>query len=204
MAELVKKYQKLLILFGIYLTVLIFFNILCRQTSIPSPIPSAKRTTVAVRVGPKPLVTCWPKISYPKPAQRPVSSPSATTRASLLSSPLRKAAFARRYNRSLLYSPLSEPCQPRESTKTSADGPIIYIAHSLGGLVVANAVSRPHCSDKTAERLTQNAIGMIFLGTPLAGSDMAVWAKWAQDLHPSYFSKRRALMSWTFRNSQRG
>ncbi|KAK7189586.1 uncharacterized protein CC84DRAFT_1163034 [Paraphaeosphaeria sporulosa] len=67
----------------------------------------------------------------------------------------------------------------RESTKTPADRPIIYVAHSLGGLVVANAVSRPPGANETAQKLTDNTIGMIFLGTPFAGSDKASWGEMA-------------------------
>lgn len=70
----------------------------------------------------------------------------------------------------------------RESTKTPADRPIIYVAHSLGGLVVANAVSRPQGANKTAQKLTDNTIGMIFLGTPFAGSDKAFWGEMATKL----------------------
>ncbi|KAF2841091.1 hypothetical protein M501DRAFT_1013909 [Patellaria atrata CBS 101060] len=67
----------------------------------------------------------------------------------------------------------------RESTKTPVDRPIIYVAHSLGGLVVANAVSRPPGVNETAQKLTENTIGMIFLGTPFAGSDKASWGEMA-------------------------
>jgi protein SERAC1 len=61
----------------------------------------------------------------------------------------------------------------RKTTNTPSDRPIIYVAHSLGGLVVANALSRPYSADKTAKKLTNNAVGIIFLGTPFAGSDKA-------------------------------
>jgi hypothetical protein len=65
----------------------------------------------------------------------------------------------------------------RETTNTPGDRPIIYVAHSLGGLVVANALSRPYGADATAKKLTNNAVGIIFLGTPFAGSDKAPWGK---------------------------
>ncbi|KAJ5722125.1 hypothetical protein N7488_000160 [Penicillium malachiteum] len=52
-----------------------------------------------------------------------------------------------------------------------------YLAHSLGGLVVANAVSRQHGVDETVKELSENTIGMIFLGTPFEGSARAEWDK---------------------------
>lgn len=63
----------------------------------------------------------------------------------------------------------------RTSTKTPADRPIIFVAHSLGGLVVAHALSRPHSSDEAATNLSANTKGIIFMGTPFAGSDKATW-----------------------------
>ncbi|KAK3941299.1 Alpha/Beta hydrolase protein [Diplogelasinospora grovesii] len=69
----------------------------------------------------------------------------------------------------------------RDRTKTN-DRPVIFVAHSLGGLVCANAVSKSYGSDKAKENLAEKVRGMIFLGTPFAGSKKAKWAKIAADL----------------------
>lgn len=53
------------------------------------------------------------------------------------------------------------------------------MAHSLGGLVCANAVSRPYVSEAT-KTLVANVRGMIFLGTPFAGSEMTKWGEIAE------------------------
>jgi len=58
--------------------------------------------------------------------------------------------------------------------------PIIFVAHSLGGLVVANALAGNYGSDAQGEEIVENTCGAIFLGTPFKGSDKAVWAKMAK------------------------
>jgi predicted alpha/beta hydrolase family esterase len=65
----------------------------------------------------------------------------------------------------------------REENPTSDDRPIIFVAHSLGGLVVANAVARQHGIDSEAKKLSDNTVGMLFLGTPFEGSKKAEWGK---------------------------
>ncbi|KAF2838467.1 hypothetical protein M501DRAFT_1016567 [Patellaria atrata CBS 101060] len=55
----------------------------------------------------------------------------------------------------------------------------IIFVHCLGGLVFAIAVSRPPGVNETAQKLTENTMGMIFLGTPFAGSDKASWGEMA-------------------------
>jgi protein SERAC1 len=56
---------------------------------------------------------------------------------------------------------------------------VIFIAHSLGGLVCANALSRQHGTDEASKNLTNRTRGIIFLGTPFAGSEKARWGKLA-------------------------
>lgn len=62
----------------------------------------------------------------------------------------------------------------REETQTS-DRPILFVSHSLGGLVCANALSRHHGTDVASDRLTDRTIGVVFLGTPFEGSSKAKW-----------------------------
>ncbi|RYO56649.1 hypothetical protein AA0116_g8440 [Alternaria tenuissima] len=61
----------------------------------------------------------------------------------------------------------------------STDRPIIFIAHSLGGLVVANALSRQHGADEAAVSLVNHTGGVVFLGTPFEGSSKAEWGRTA-------------------------
>jgi protein SERAC1 len=58
--------------------------------------------------------------------------------------------------------------------------PIIFVAHSLGGLVCANALASHHGSDDQGQQLVDNTCGTIFLGTPFKGSDKAAWATMAE------------------------
>ncbi|OBT66162.1 hypothetical protein VE03_05055 [Pseudogymnoascus sp. 23342-1-I1] len=53
--------------------------------------------------------------------------------------------------------------------------PVIFIAHSLGGLVCEQALL--HCGegDKTLEKVFRSTRGIIFMGTPHAGADLAKW-----------------------------
>ncbi|GJC91735.1 lipa and NB-arc domain-containing protein [Colletotrichum higginsianum] len=66
----------------------------------------------------------------------------------------------------------------RKSERTSRN-PIIFVAHSLGGLLVKRALL--YSNDVTdrnqedARSIFISTYGIIFLGTPHAGSDMATW-----------------------------
>lgn len=53
------------------------------------------------------------------------------------------------------------------------------MAHSLGGLVVANALSRNYGTDEAYKSLAEHTIGAAFLGTPFEGSSKAKFGKFA-------------------------
>jgi pimeloyl-ACP methyl ester carboxylesterase len=64
----------------------------------------------------------------------------------------------------------------RESTE-SEDRKIIFVAHSLGGLVAEKAISLSrHSPFEHLRGMEKNTVGMIFLGTPHFGADTAKWA----------------------------
>ncbi|QPC78322.1 hypothetical protein HYE68_009074 [Fusarium pseudograminearum] len=63
----------------------------------------------------------------------------------------------------------------RERTNT-ADRPIMFVCHSLGGLVCANAISKQYGANTPEKALVDKVRGMLFLGTPFTGSDKANWA----------------------------
>ncbi|KAI0439307.1 Alpha/Beta hydrolase protein [Xylaria telfairii] len=65
----------------------------------------------------------------------------------------------------------------REKTQT-AERPIIFVAHSLGGLVVANALSQ-----HTTRGIADHTVGIVFLGTPFKGSSIATYGRlWVEFL----------------------
>ena len=53
---------------------------------------------------------------------------------------------------------------------------MIFVCHSLGGLVCANALSKHHGTDLAGASLVEKTIGVVFLGTPFEGSSKAKWA----------------------------
>ena len=63
----------------------------------------------------------------------------------------------------------------RERTRTPKDRPIIFVAHSLGGLVVSNAVAGDKGVNKEGKSISDNTFGILFLGTPFEGSKKAEW-----------------------------
>lgn len=70
----------------------------------------------------------------------------------------------------------NELAQLREETD-SAERPILFVAHSLGGLVVEDALlAAKDNSEKYIRKLVQRARGIVFLGTPHLGTDKAKWA----------------------------
>ena len=53
---------------------------------------------------------------------------------------------------------------------------MIFVCHSLGGIVCANALSRQHGADLASAGLVEKTVGTVFLGTPFEGSSKAKWA----------------------------
>lgn len=53
--------------------------------------------------------------------------------------------------------------------------PVIFIAHSLGGLVCEQALLYCREGESNLEKLFQSTRGIIFMGTPHAGADLANW-----------------------------
>lgn len=59
--------------------------------------------------------------------------------------------------------------------------PIIFIAHSMGGLVVKLAINMAHTDHEYHQDVLENTSGCIFLAVPFHGADAAFWArKWSQ------------------------
>jgi pimeloyl-ACP methyl ester carboxylesterase len=52
----------------------------------------------------------------------------------------------------------------------------MFVAHSLGGLVCANAIAKQYGEGTAEKALVEKVRGMIFLGTPFTGSSHAQWA----------------------------
>ncbi|OCL10855.1 hypothetical protein AOQ84DRAFT_362043 [Glonium stellatum] len=66
----------------------------------------------------------------------------------------------------------------REDDDTQANRPIIFVAHSLGGLIREDALlysrQRP---ERHLQGVLQSTRGIIFLGTPYHGSGLDMWAE---------------------------
>ncbi|GAW10696.1 hypothetical protein ANO14919_000310 [Xylariales sp. No.14919] len=61
--------------------------------------------------------------------------------------------------------------------------PIIFVAHSVGGLVVKVAINDMHSSiDPRYQRLSHRIWAAVFCGCPHRGSDAAAWGKLASNL----------------------
>ncbi|ETI29606.1 hypothetical protein G647_02059 [Cladophialophora carrionii CBS 160.54] len=66
------------------------------------------------------------------------------------------------------------------SLKKATERPIIFVAHSLGGLVVKRCLIycqsiRPHQHTERLRSIYVSTYGILFLGTPHNGSDLAKW-----------------------------
>jgi hypothetical protein len=53
--------------------------------------------------------------------------------------------------------------------------PVIFIAHSLGGLVCEQALLICGEGERNLEKVFQSTLGIIFMGTPHGGADLANW-----------------------------
>ncbi|KAF1963909.1 hypothetical protein BU23DRAFT_494935, partial [Bimuria novae-zelandiae CBS 107.79] len=96
-------------------------------------------------------------------------------------------------HRQLFNYTIPEPDRPaRENRdyKEHMSRPLIFVCHSLGGLVCANALSRHHGTDLAGVGIMEKTIRIVFLGTPFKGSLKAKWAgralkvlDWASTTH---------------------
>jgi pimeloyl-ACP methyl ester carboxylesterase len=90
---------------------------------------------------------------------------------------------------------LSDMARKREETATE-DRPIVWIAHSLGGLVVEKAlIIGDESSDlkKHLKDIASNTRGMITLGTPHSGSSLAEWADLTSQLLRSVHTNKNIV-----------
>ena len=72
----------------------------------------------------------------------------------------------------------------REREKNgSEDRKILFVAHNLGGLLVQDCLclSRNH-AEKHLRNVSSSTIGLVFLGTPNHGADLAAWAQFGTTL----------------------
>ncbi|PNP78957.1 hypothetical protein FNYG_07822 [Fusarium nygamai] len=53
--------------------------------------------------------------------------------------------------------------------------PLLFICHSLGGIVVKRALAIAHERSRRYNLITRDTFGIMFLGTPHRGSDVAFW-----------------------------
>jgi pimeloyl-ACP methyl ester carboxylesterase len=75
----------------------------------------------------------------------------------------------------------------KRRTSEEKGRPIIFIAHSLGGLVVKQAMIQAWTRNEYYNDILENVKGCLFLGVPHRGADLAYWAKFPAQIIP-YFS----------------
>lgn len=69
------------------------------------------------------------------------------------------------------------PCAGAETDNFfKTDRPIIFVTHSLGGLVCANAIGQQHGEGTSKKSIVDKVRGIIFLGTPFSGARKATLA----------------------------
>jgi len=81
--------------------------------------------------------------------------------------------------------------------------PIIFVAHSLGGLICKQAIlqSRNH-PDNHLRSIFDSTIGILFMGTPHKGSWMADWAKIPASALGMFKSVNKSLLEVLETNNQ--
>ncbi len=70
----------------------------------------------------------------------------------------------------------------RERTNTE-DRKILFVGHSLGGLVIEHALSHSKKSvEKFLRKIEQCTVGIVFLGVPHCGADLGAWGSFGTQL----------------------
>ncbi|KAL6408559.1 hypothetical protein AUP68_08419 [Ilyonectria robusta] len=72
---------------------------------------------------------------------------------------------------------LLERLQEERVTNMERSRPIIFICHSLGGIVVKKALILAHERSSLYGGLSNKVFGVVFMATPHRGSSVATWAK---------------------------
>ncbi|KAK2692725.1 hypothetical protein QWA68_007270 [Fusarium oxysporum] len=69
--------------------------------------------------------------------------------------------------------------EEQRSSTDSSSRPIILVAHSPGGLVCATSIvlGDRNAQGDDVDAVARNVAGMVFLGTPFAGSNAAKWGE---------------------------
>jgi len=71
----------------------------------------------------------------------------------------------------------------RRERTDSENRKIIFVMHSLGGLVVQNALALSKSSPEAhLQKVQTNTVGLAFLGTPHFGADLALWGAYGTQL----------------------
>ena len=76
------------------------------------------------------------------------------------------------------------------------DRKIVFVAHSLGGLVTQDClwISRNH-PESHLRQVSSCTIGISFLGTPHHGADLAAWAKFGTTIAKIFKSANSDIVS---------
>ncbi|KAI9823464.1 MAG: hypothetical protein M1832_002475 [Thelocarpon impressellum] len=82
---------------------------------------------------------------------------------------------------------LLEDIQDERAEQDERERPVIFLAHSLGGLVVKDALCMAHnerfrTHNPRGAAVGASTVGVIFAGTPHRGSNSAVWASIANNV----------------------
>ncbi|KAI1755436.1 hypothetical protein F4782DRAFT_488567 [Xylaria castorea] len=76
------------------------------------------------------------------------------------------------------YNLLTSLAHYRDEKEDSNEHPIIFVCHSLGGLVCQDALSTARGrTDEHFRSILRSVRGVVFLGTPHHGASLAVWAE---------------------------
>ncbi|KAL7893454.1 hypothetical protein HDV63DRAFT_387121 [Trichoderma sp. SZMC 28014] len=82
---------------------------------------------------------------------------------------------------------------PREAW---GDAPIIFVAHSLGGLVVKAALNKALAENSCYKKTAKRAAGCIFLGVPHRDADLRRWARHAASTMIELTGHRNNRLVW--------
>jgi len=98
---------------------------------------------------------------------------------------------------------LNGDLEEKRDALADASRPIVFVAHSLGGLVVKNALFLSNTSPQTA---TQNILnctrGLVFMGTPHCGADAAKFLQCVTNLARVFVQVNTPIVAVLKRNSE--
>ncbi|KAK3689030.1 Alpha/Beta hydrolase protein, partial [Podospora appendiculata] len=90
---------------------------------------------------------------------------------------------------SLLRDKREEEEEEEDEVRSHSRGSIVFVGHSLGGIVIKQALRIANNESSSFADIAENITGLVFFGTPHRGADAATWASLVAGITTTAFGR---------------